>query len=95
MISRKEVEKVASLARLSLSAEELDRMTAQMGDILGYFSLLSELDTEGVAPMAHAMDAAGAFRSDEVLANLPRAAALANAPAHDDECYLVPPVFGD
>jgi aspartyl-tRNA(Asn)/glutamyl-tRNA(Gln) amidotransferase subunit C len=94
-ISRGEVEKVSLLARLSLSAEELDRMTGQIGDILGYVDLLSELDTEGVEPMAHALDVANAFRDDAVQPSLGLEAALQNAPHHDGQCYLVPAVLGE
>ena len=94
-ISRAEVEKVSLLARLSLSDEELDRMTSQMGEILGYFDLLSELDTEHVEPMAHALDVANVFRDDAVRPSLEREAALANAPHRDRECYLVPAVLGE
>ena len=63
-ISRAEVEKVSLLARLLLSDDELDRMTSQLGEILGYVDLLSELDTEQVEPMAHALDVANVFRDD-------------------------------
>jgi aspartyl-tRNA(Asn)/glutamyl-tRNA(Gln) amidotransferase subunit C len=94
-ISRAEVEKVSLLARLKLSDEELDRMTRQMGDILGYVDLLSELNTEAVEPMAHALDLSNAFRDDTVRPSLEREAALANAPRHDGECYLVPAVLGE
>jgi aspartyl-tRNA(Asn)/glutamyl-tRNA(Gln) amidotransferase subunit C len=94
-ISRAEVEKVSLLARLSLSDDELDRMTRQMGDILGYVDLLSELNTEAIEPMAHALDVSNAFRDDVVCASLDREAALSNAPRHDGECYLVPAVLGE
>jgi aspartyl-tRNA(Asn)/glutamyl-tRNA(Gln) amidotransferase subunit C len=94
-ISRTEVEKVSLLARLRLSDDELDRMTREMGDILGYFGLLSEVDTDGVEPMAHALDVANAFREDVVRPSLDREAALGNAPHHDGECYLVPAVFDE
>ncbi len=94
-ITRAEVEKVSLLARLSLSDEELDRMTSQMGDILGYVDLLSELDTEQVEPMAHALDVANVFRDDAVQPSLDREAALGNAPHRDGECYLVPAVLGE
>jgi aspartyl-tRNA(Asn)/glutamyl-tRNA(Gln) amidotransferase subunit C len=92
-ISRTEVEKVALLARLDLSNAELDQMTSQMGEILGYIDLLSELDTEQVEPMAHALDVANVFRHDSARPSLDRDAALANAPHHDGECYLVPAVL--
>jgi aspartyl-tRNA(Asn)/glutamyl-tRNA(Gln) amidotransferase subunit C len=93
-ISREEVQKVSLLARLSLSDEELDRMTSQMGQILGYMNLLAEVDTEHVEPMAHPLDAANVFRDDVVRPSLDRQEALANAPHHDGQCYLVPAVLG-
>ena len=94
-ISREEVEKVALLGRLLLSEEELDRMTRQLGDILGYIDLLSELDTEKVQPMAHALEVSNVLRDDRVRPSLDRESALANAPHRDDECYLVPAVLGE
>jgi len=94
-ISREEVEKVSLLARLVLSEAELERMTAQLSQILDYMDLLGEVDTEGVAPMAHALDVANVFRPDEVRPSLAREAALANAPSRDDECYRVPAVLGE
>ena len=94
-ITRAEVEKIALLGRLLLSDEELDRMTSQMGQILGYVDLLSEVNTEHVEPMAHAVDVANAFRDDVARPSLERESALANAPHRDEECYLVPAVLGE
>ncbi len=94
-ISRAEVEKVSLLGRLLLSEDELETMTAQMGQILGYMDLLDEVDTEHVEPMAHAVEVSDVFRADEPRPSLPRGQALANAPQRDDECYRVPAVLGD
>jgi aspartyl-tRNA(Asn)/glutamyl-tRNA(Gln) amidotransferase subunit C len=94
-ITREEVEKVSLLARLLLSEAELERMTAQLGQILDYMDLLGEVDTGGIEPMAHALDVANVFRPDEVRPSLAREAALANAPSRDEECYRVPAVLGD
>jgi aspartyl-tRNA(Asn)/glutamyl-tRNA(Gln) amidotransferase subunit C len=94
-ISREEVQKVSLLARLQLSEAELDTMTSQLGDILGYVELLGELDTENVEPMAHALDVANVFRDDQTKPSLDRDRALANAPNHDGECYRVPAVLGE
>jgi len=94
-ISREEVEKVSLLGRLLLSEEELDRMTTQLSQILGYMDLLGEVDTEGVEPMAHALDVSDVFRDDRVCPSLDRDRALANAPHRDDECYRVPAVLGE
>ncbi len=94
-ISRQEVVKVALLARLQLSGDELDTMTEQLSRIVGYVEQLSELDTDQVEPMAHAMDIANVFAPDEVRPSLDRAEALANAPHHDGQCYRVPAVLGE
>lgn len=93
-LSRDEVEKVSLLARLRLSAGELERMTAELGKILRYVELLEAVDTEKVEPMAHPVDITDVFRDDLVCPSLPREQALANAPLRDDECYRVPAVLG-
>jgi aspartyl-tRNA(Asn)/glutamyl-tRNA(Gln) amidotransferase subunit C len=92
-ITRAEVEKVSLLARLRLNADELEQMTRQLGDILGYVDQLAELNTDAVEPMAHALDVHNAFRDDMVRPSLDRTAALSNAPHHDGECFLVPAVL--
>jgi aspartyl-tRNA(Asn)/glutamyl-tRNA(Gln) amidotransferase subunit C len=92
-LTRAEVEKIALLSRLLLSDDELERMTSQLGGILGYVDLLGEVDTTGVEPMAHARDLANVFRDDAVRESLDREQALANAPHRDAECYLVPAVL--
>jgi aspartyl-tRNA(Asn)/glutamyl-tRNA(Gln) amidotransferase subunit C len=94
-ISSAEVEKVSLLARLLLEENELSRMTGQMGDILAYMDLLSEVDTDRVEPMAHAMDVSDVFRDDIVRPSLDRDRALRSAPHRDAECYLVPAVLGE
>jgi aspartyl-tRNA(Asn)/glutamyl-tRNA(Gln) amidotransferase subunit C len=94
-LSREDVEKVALLGRLRLSPEELDRMTAQLGAIVGYVDLLAELNTDDVEPMAHAVELTNVFRADEERPSLPVAEALANAPDQDGQFYLVPAVLGE
>jgi aspartyl-tRNA(Asn)/glutamyl-tRNA(Gln) amidotransferase subunit C len=94
-ISRSDVEKVALLARLRLTDAESETITGQLADIVGYVDLLGEVNTEGVEPMAHAIEVANVFRDDQVAATLPRDEALANAPHHDDRGYLVPAVLGE
>lgn len=95
ILTGEQVEKVSLLARLQLSGEELETMTAQLGQIVQYVQQLSELDTETVAPMAHAVDLSNVFAADQLQPSLPREEALANAPKRDDECYRVPAVLGD
>ncbi len=94
-LTRADVEKVALLARLSLGEDEVELLTAQLGDIVRYVDQLAELNTEGVEPLAHAVELTNVFREDEVEASLPREDALASAPRQDGECYLVPAVLGE
>ncbi len=94
-LSKDEVEKVALLARLRLSPEELETMTTQLGQVISYIEQLQELDTSEVEPLAHALDLHNVLADDELVPSLPREKALAAAPKADDECFLVPAVLGD
>jgi aspartyl-tRNA(Asn)/glutamyl-tRNA(Gln) amidotransferase subunit C len=94
-LTRGDVEKTALLARLELTEAELDAMTSQLGTILAYVEQLGRLNTDGVAPMAHAVEVTNVFAADEVRESLPREAALSNAPRQDGEFYLVPAVLGE
>ena len=92
-ITREEVAKVARLARLALSENELQMYTEQLGKILGYMEKLNALDVARVEPLISATTQGNVFRPDEVSPSLSRADALFSAPAHDDEFFLVPPVI--
>jgi aspartyl-tRNA(Asn)/glutamyl-tRNA(Gln) amidotransferase subunit C len=94
-ISRQDIEKVALLARLQLTDDELSKMTVELAQIVGYVDQLAEVDTSGIEPMAHAIETANVFRDDVVVQSLPREEALANAPHRDERGYLVPAVLGD
>jgi aspartyl-tRNA(Asn)/glutamyl-tRNA(Gln) amidotransferase subunit C len=98
-LTRQDVEKVSLLARLLLSPAELDRLTSQLGGIVAYIEQFSELDSEikahAVQPMAHAVEMTNVFREDVAAPSLDRQDALANAPQHDEQCYLVPAVLGE
>ena len=92
-LSREEVLHVADLARLSLGPEEVELFTRQLNDILGYVEKLQELDTRGVAPLAHVIPVFNTFREDEVRAGLRLEKALENAPAQEEGSFLVPRVI--
>jgi aspartyl-tRNA(Asn)/glutamyl-tRNA(Gln) amidotransferase subunit C len=94
-ISRQDIEKVALLARLQLQEDELQTTTTQLAQVIAYVELLSEVDTERVEPMAHAVEVTNVFADDVVRPSLPRDAALANAPHRDERGYLVPAVLGE
>ncbi len=93
-ISKKEVKRVARLARLDMSTGEVEKMTRQLDSILQYVAKLDELDTTGVAVTTHTQDVVNAFRDDEVRESLPREKALAAGPRHNDETFVVPKVIG-
>ena len=94
-LSREQVEKVSLLARLRLSEVELERLTAQLSQVVDYMDLLSELNTEDVEPMAHAVEISNIFRADELRPSFDRAEMLARSPHADGEFYLVPAVLGE
>ena len=94
-LTRVDVEKVSLLGRLLLSEAELDTMTTQLTRVVGYVEQLREVNTDGVQPMAHAVEMHNVFRNDLQSASLPRDAALSNAPKRDSECYRVPAVLGE
>jgi len=88
-----EVRKVASLARLALSEDELKTYGQQLTQILDYVKLLDEVDVDDVQPMPHAVDLQNVFRTDERRESLPREAALANAPKTDGDYFQVPQIL--
>ncbi len=92
-LTREEVLHVAELARLSLGPDEVELFTRQLNDILAYVEKLQELDTSGVAPLAHVIPVFNAFREDEVKEGLSPDEALANAPARQEGNFVVPRVI--
>jgi aspartyl-tRNA(Asn)/glutamyl-tRNA(Gln) amidotransferase subunit C len=92
-ISKDEVTHVAHLARLEFGAEEMEKFTAQLNNILLYMDKLGEVDTAGVEPVTHAIVRKNAFREDVVGASLPPEVSLANAPEARGGCFLVPKVI--
>jgi aspartyl-tRNA(Asn)/glutamyl-tRNA(Gln) amidotransferase subunit C len=97
-LSPDEVRWVAHLARLDLSVAELEQMTPQLRAIVEYVDQLRKIDTEGVEPLAHALDVHNVFRDDEPAPSLSVEEALANAPdprtdAKGDRFYGVPAVL--
>jgi aspartyl-tRNA(Asn)/glutamyl-tRNA(Gln) amidotransferase subunit C len=92
-LSTDDVAKVAVLARLRLSPEELQMFTGQLNSIVEYVAHLQEPDTTGVEPLAHGVEVRNVFRDDVRGPSLSREAALANAPKRGQECFLVPAVL--
>ena len=88
-----EVEHIATLARLELSAEEKARYRKQLSAILDYIRKLQELDTTDIPPTSSVLSGAGPLRADESRPGLDRESLLENAPEVEQGQFKIPPVF--
>lgn len=94
-LTKTEVEKIAKLARLKLSDEEISTYQGQLSDILGYIDQLNEVDTKKVVPTAQVTGQTNSLADDEV-ANEPRTEELlAGVPSTDGDSIQVKAVFKD
>ncbi len=92
-ITREEIERIAALARLSLSNDEAERMATELDSILGYVESLAEVDTEGIAPTSHVIPLPTPLREDRGGPSLDPEVALANAPEREGSAFVVPKVI--
>jgi aspartyl-tRNA(Asn)/glutamyl-tRNA(Gln) amidotransferase subunit C len=94
-LSKQDVQRIADLARLELTSEELELFTRQLGDILTYVEQIRELDTTGVEPTSQVLNRP-VDRDDVPGPTLTRAQLLGNAPDASTETGLfkVPRVIG-
>ena len=92
-ITRVEVEHIAKLARLQLSADEQTRYQQDLCSILKYVDQLNELDTENVEPTAHPLPLHTVLREDDAAPTYDPDTALQNAPARDGSFFTVPRVL--
>ncbi|TWH52034.1 Asp-tRNA(Asn)/Glu-tRNA(Gln) amidotransferase subunit GatC [Sporomusa sp. KB1] len=92
-INRQDVENVALLSRLEMTAEELEAYSGQLNAILEYVDVLNKLDTKGIEPTAHVLQLKNVMRPDEVKPSLPQELALSNAPEAEDGYFKVPKVM--
>ncbi|MBX5473456.1 MAG: Asp-tRNA(Asn)/Glu-tRNA(Gln) amidotransferase subunit GatC [Thermoleophilia bacterium] len=90
-IDREQLLHVAHLARLELRDEEVERLGAQLNDILAAVSKVSELDLSEVPPTSHPLDVVNVFGADVPHESLPLEEALANAPEREGSAFRVPP----
>ncbi len=92
-ISRKDIEKVAVLARIRVDEEQVSALEKDLGNILDLVDQLAAADTANVEPLAHPLDAVQRLRADEVTETDQRKAFQAIAPATENGLYLVPRVI--
>lgn len=94
-ISRDEVARLAKLARLALTDEEINGFAGQLDAILGYVGAIQAVDVTGVAATDNPIKNVNVTRPDVVAASLTQAEALAEAPAVVDERFAVPQILGE
>lgn len=92
MITIKDVEHVAKLARLELTEEEKEKFSKQLDAILKHMDQLNEVDTTGVEPMAHAFAIKNVMREDKIVQEFSRDEMLVNAPDEEDGFFKVPKI---
>ena len=92
VISIKDVEHVALLARLDLAEDEKQLYTEQLNAILDYIGKLQELDTEDISPTAHVLPIHNVMREDVTRSSIERSEVLQNAPRQEEGQFKVPKI---
>jgi aspartyl-tRNA(Asn)/glutamyl-tRNA(Gln) amidotransferase subunit C len=93
-LSRSDVEHVAHLARLGLTADELTLLEGQLNHILEQYAKLAELPTEDIPPTAQVIELENILRDDEIQPSLPVEEVLRNAPDSAGGYIVVPAILG-
>lgn len=92
-IDRSDVERIAHLARLELNEQDIPAYTENLSSILNLIDEMQQIDTDGVEPLAHPLDAVQRLRADEVTELNQREKLQAVAPAVEEGLFLVPKVI--
>jgi len=92
-VSKDDIAKVATLARIKVSEEEIPKVTESINEILGLVDKMQQLDTSDVEPLANPHDAVQILREDVVTATDDRENLLKNAPESESGLFLVPKVI--
>jgi len=94
-LTLEQVEHIAELAKLGLTAAEKEEFRETLSAILDYADMLQHLDTEAIPPTASVLPLDTVLRADVVEPSFPREQILANAPAVQDGCFRVRAIFAD
>lgn len=93
-VSRKHVERISHLARLSLSAEQIEKFCHELTTILDYVDKLQAVDTKEAGLCWSASHFGNLIREDRVRQSIQIDKALCNAPDRDHHFFRVPKVIG-
>ena len=94
-LSRDEVAKLAALARIEMSEEELVSLSSQFGMILDAVARAQEVNLDGVTATSHPQPIQNIFREDQVRPSLTPEQALSGAPAQEEQRFRVPQILGE
>ena len=94
-LSAEEVRKVALLARLELTDEEIAMQATNLNNLLAQFEALQNLDVTGIEPTSHSIPVYNILREDAMRPSLTREQALANAPEQREGCFVVPRILAE
>jgi aspartyl-tRNA(Asn)/glutamyl-tRNA(Gln) amidotransferase subunit C len=92
-ISKETVRYVAGLARLELEDKELEQLSGQLQEILGFIDKLKKLDLKDISPTSHILPIKNVLREDQPQASLPVEKVLSNAPQRQGNFFIVPKVI--
>lgn len=92
-LSKPEIENIAHLARLAIDENDIEPYTRELSNILALVEEMNTVDTTGITPMAHPLDATQRLREDEVTETDQRENFQTVAPRVENNLYLVPRVI--
>ena len=88
-LTTEEMRYVALLARIGMTDDETDKMRNEMSEILEYFGILKQIDTQNVPPTSHSVSLKTVMRDDKVNESLPKEDLLAGAPNREEDFIRV------
>ncbi|MDK8347170.1 Asp-tRNA(Asn)/Glu-tRNA(Gln) amidotransferase subunit GatC [Brevibacterium sp. UMB1308A] len=94
-ITLEQVEHLGNLARISMSQEELEQVSSDLGQILSSVAKVSEVATDDIPATSHPIPLTNVMRPDTVADQLTAEQALSAAPAEEDNKFLVPQILGE
>jgi aspartyl-tRNA(Asn)/glutamyl-tRNA(Gln) amidotransferase subunit C len=94
-LSRDDVAKLAALARIEMSEEELVSLSSQFGMILDAVARVQDVNLDGVIATSHPQPIQNVFREDQVRPSLTPEQALSGAPAQEEQRFRVPQILGE
>lgn len=94
-ITAEQVEHLANLARIALTADEVNHFAQELTDIMHAVEKVNEVAGDNVPPTSHPIPMSNVSRADEVANVLDRAEALKGAPEHDGSRFVVTAILGE